>query len=145
MSISISQIRLLGFRAYLQEQKIPLSVSNTARSLALFAPNGKGKSSLVDAIEYFFSIDGTLKRLGKRASGGQAGPQALAHVECEKHKIIPSVELEFRTDSGRASGIRTLAGSETALPKVARNVLDLTKLEFIIRGFELRRFVLAVA
>jgi hypothetical protein len=80
--ISIDQLMISGFRAYLKEQIFKLSENGKPRSLAVFAPNAKGKSSLVDALEFFFSADGTLERLGQRRSGTKAGPEALKHVRC---------------------------------------------------------------
>ena len=87
--ITIEQIQIEGFRAYLQPQTIELENGKTPRSLAIFAPNAKGKSSLIDAFEYYFSSDGTLKRLGRRAAQTQAGPSALEHVDAEKTGIAP--------------------------------------------------------
>ena len=94
--ITIEQIQIEGFRAYLQPQTIELGNGKTPRSLAIFAPNAKGKSSLIDAFEYYFSSDGTLKRLGRRAAQTQAGPSALKHVDAEETFITPKVHLWFR-------------------------------------------------
>ena len=71
--IKIEKVILSGFRAYLDEQTFSLLQGKTLRSLAIFAPNAKGKSSFVDAFEFFFSGDGTLARLGLRRSSMQAG------------------------------------------------------------------------
>ena len=69
--IKIESLEIQGFRAYLSPQSIPFRRGNTPISIAVFAPNAKGKSSLVDSLEYYFSEDATLERLGKsRVSGG---------------------------------------------------------------------------
>ena len=82
-SVMIEKLELQGFRAYLKPQTLTLASGKTPLSLAIFAPNAKGKSSLVDSFEYYFSEDATLKRLGKRASQTHAGPTAIAHVEAK--------------------------------------------------------------
>ncbi len=64
--IYLEKITISGFRAFLKEQNFLLYENNSPKSLAIFAPNAKGKSSLIDAIEYFFSMDGTIKRIGLR-------------------------------------------------------------------------------
>ena len=48
-----------GFRAYLQPKTFDLSKKPC---LAIFAPNGLGKSSIIDALEFLFSEHGTLGR-----------------------------------------------------------------------------------
>ncbi len=74
--ITIRSLTLIGFRAYLESKLFDFSEKP---SLAVFAPNGMGKSGLVDALEFLFSNDGTIKRLGLRAVNNQAGVTALAH------------------------------------------------------------------
>ena len=51
--ITIEAFKVQGFRAYLKLQSFELRRGNKPLSLAIFAPNAKGKSSLVDAFEYF--------------------------------------------------------------------------------------------
>ncbi len=74
--ITIERLTIAGFRAYLHEQEVTLRQHATPKSLAVFAPNAKGKSSLVDALEFFFSEDGTLERLGQRFAAGLAAGAA---------------------------------------------------------------------
>lgn len=52
-------LTLEGFRAYLQPKTFDLSKKPC---LAIFAPNGLGKSSVIDALEFLFSEHGTLER-----------------------------------------------------------------------------------
>ena len=82
--ITIEEISITGFRAYLANQTIKLRDGKIVRSLAVYAPNAKGKSSLVDAIDFYLSNEGTLARLGLRRSGTHAGPQALEHVKARQ-------------------------------------------------------------
>src|ERR1035437_778053 len=138
MKTFLREISLHGFRAYLAKQTFDLSPN---KSMAVFAANAKGKSSLVDAVEFFFSSDGTLRRLGERRSGTHAGPDALAHVQAEKKKIVPSVTLTFVRGTERCGDERKVTRPPSAIPKSAKVELDRCKHDFIIRGYELRRFV----
>ena len=67
-AITIEKIELQGFRIYLKQQTFNFKHGNNPASLAIFAPNARGKSSLIDAFEYYLSENGTLERLGERAS-----------------------------------------------------------------------------
>ena len=136
--ITLERITLKGFRAFLESQSLCLRRGSTPLSLAVFAPNAKGKSSLVDSFEFFLSEDATLKRLGKRAQQGYAGPSALEHVEADMQDISPSVHLEFRQGQKQFGDRRTAYDSR---PTAADRILARTKVPFIIRGYELRGFV----
>jgi chromosome segregation ATPase len=50
----LHSLSLSGFRAYLQTKTFDFSKK---RCLAIFAPNGSGKSSVIDALEFMFSQD----------------------------------------------------------------------------------------
>ena len=81
-------LTLEGFRAYLQPKTFDLSKKPC---LAIFAPNGLGKSSVIDALEFLFSEHGTLERLGQRTLNNQAGPPALEHNGAQAAGIAPMV------------------------------------------------------
>ena len=138
--ITIESIELQGFRAYLKTQSFTLCDGNKPKSLAIFAPNAKGKSSLVDAFEYYFSKDATLQRLGLRASQTQTGPAALEHVEAGEYGITPAVSFKFRQGANKLGDVRDIASGK-ALPHSAQLVLSATRVPFIIHGYELRGFV----
>ena len=113
-------------------------------SLAIFAPNAKGKSSLVDAFEYYFSEDATLQRLGLRASQTQTGPAALEHVKAREYGVTPEVGFNFRQGANKLGDIRRV-DSGKPVPEAAGVVLSATKVPFVIHGHELRGFVEATA
>ena len=92
-------LTLEGFRAYLQPKTFNLSKKPC---LAIFAPNGFGKSSVIDAIEFLFSEHGTLERLGHRTLNNQAGPPALAHNAAEATGIRPG-RMGARMPAARAA------------------------------------------
>ena len=137
-SITIEKIKLQGFRAYLRCQTIELARNNRPLSLAIFGHNAKGKSSLVDSFEYYFSENATLKRLGKRAVHAYAGPKAIEHVDADDEGIESSVHFWFNRDGERFDAARHVP---SAIPDEAKRILSNTKIPFVIRGYELRGFV----
>jgi DNA repair exonuclease SbcCD ATPase subunit len=135
--ITIRSLTLIGFRAYLASKLFDFSKKP---SLAVFAPNGMGKSGLVDALEFLFSKDGTIKRLGLRAVNNQAGVTALAHdLAAEKSK--PSeVRFELNQDTKLYEGSRSTSGERTR-PAEVEGLVACLKVDPIIRGYALRHFV----
>ena len=136
-TVSIEKLELTGFRIYLKRRTFKLRNSKGPLSLAVFAPNGMGKTGLVDSLEYYFSKNGTLEHLGMRSSTTQAGPNALRNVHAGRN-VETSVRIWFRRGKSRFDDARPLS---TPLPDAARQVLSLVKVPFIIRGPELSKFV----
>jgi hypothetical protein len=139
--INLEKLSISGFRAFLKEQNFLLYQNGSPRSLAIFAPNAKGKSSLIDSIEYFFSKDGTLKRIGLRRSGTQAGREALEHYKSKEKNIPSTVSILFNQTGDTFGDTRDITSIDQRRPQSAQKLLDSIKVEFIIRGYELRRFV----
>lgn len=136
--VTIEKIQIQGFRAYLRPQNFTLTNGKTPLSLAIFGPNAKGKSSLVDSFEFFFSEDATLSRLGKRTYQTHAGPAAMEHVEARETGIESSVHFWFSRKGEKFDAART-AGAD--IPEAAKQILSTIKVPFVIRGHALRRFV----
>ncbi len=113
----LQSLELAGFRAYLQPKTFDFTKK---RCLAIFAPNGSGKSSVIDALEFMFSKDGTLDRLGQRAINNQAGPGALAHNLAEEAGIVPTVTIGVISGKDTTSGHRPAAGAKRLIPAIAR-------------------------
>ena len=139
--LHINNISISGFRAFVQEQTFKLERNGNPVSLALYAPNAFGKSSLIDAVEYFLSTDATLERLGRRKSGTQAGPDALVNVEADDQKIESKICISIRNKGEIKSDERLLSDTHSPIPEVASNLLAYSKVNFIIRGYQLRSFV----
>jgi energy-coupling factor transporter ATP-binding protein EcfA2 len=134
----LQSLSLTGFRAYLQPKTFDFSKK---RCLAIFAPNGSGKSSAIDALEFILSKEGTLERLGQRAINNQAGPIALAHNQAEEAKIMPTVAIGLISGNDLTSGIRVAAGTKRPIPAVATAINTCFAVPPIIRGHALRTFV----
>lgn len=139
--ITVENLTISGFRAFLREQSINLRRNNKPLSMAIFAPNAKGKSSLVDGIEYFFSEDGTLDKLGKISRGNQAGREALRHVMAHQAGIEPSVRMTFSDGKSTFGDTRNVLSDYEKRPDSASKVVDVVRPNFIIRGHRIRRFV----
>jgi ABC-type hemin transport system ATPase subunit len=134
----IQTLGLTGFRAFLQPKTFDFS---NKRCLAIFAPNGSGKSSVIDALEFMFSKDGTLDRLGIRTTNNNAGFVALAHNLAEDAKLAPSVSIDFIAGQTVTSGSRLASGPKRPMPTSAMTVNDWFAVSPIIRGHVLRAFV----
>lgn len=134
----LQSLALSGFRAYLQPKTFDFSKK---RCLAIFAPNGSGKSSVIDALEFMFSKDGTLERLGQRAINNQAGPVALAHNLAEEAKIESAVTIGIISGKDAVNGSRSATGARRPIPAVATTVNACFAVPPIIRGHALRTFV----
>jgi DNA repair exonuclease SbcCD ATPase subunit len=134
----LKSLELAGFRAYLQPKIFDFSKK---RCLAIFAPNGSGKSSIIDALEFMFSKDGTLERLGLRTINNQAGPIALAHNLADEAKIAPSVTISVISGKDAYNGTRSAVGVKRPIPQVATVVNACFAVPPIIRGHALRTFV----
>ena len=133
-SVIIEQIDLQGFRGFLKPQSIVVRKSHQ-NSLAIFAPNGNGKSSLVDALEYYFKEGtATLDRLGVKATDKKAGRKYVPHVSANKNDMM--VRVRFRQGNNVFEDSRT----GDSVPNAAKQILPL-KVSFIIRDYELREFV----
>jgi energy-coupling factor transporter ATP-binding protein EcfA2 len=135
--ISIQSITLVGFRAYLHEALFDFSEKPC---LALFAPNGKGKSGLVDAFEFLLSESGTIERLGIRATHNQAGVTALAHDLAADHGFPTEVRIKLKSGRTVSEAIRSTSG-DRARPAELDGLLGRLMVDPIIRGYALRKFV----
>lgn len=134
----LHSLTIEGFRAYLQPKTFDFSKKP---SLAIFAPNGLGKSSVIDALEFLFSEHGTLERLGQRTLNNQAGPSALAHNSAQAAGITPAVK--FTTINGKVTteGSRTAVGNPRPIHAAATAMKTGFVVAPIIRGYTLRTFV----
>ena len=134
----LQTLTISGFRAFLEPKTLDFSEK---RCLAIFAPNGYGKSSVIDALEFMLSEHGTLTRLGQRAVNNQAGPAALAHNLAKENEIAPSVAISLVSGKKITNGSRPAFDKDRRMPAAAAMLKSLQKVCPIIRGYELRKFV----
>jgi DNA repair exonuclease SbcCD ATPase subunit len=129
----VTSLELDGFRGYVGYQ----SVEFDGRSVLVFAPNGYGKSSLTDALEFLFSANGTLERLGERDFHTSSGRLPLRNTSRDADRpatvtlrwnaggLVQSATREVRTDGN-------MPPVELA-PLMAKRVVP-----FVVRGHDLR-------
>lgn len=134
----LHSLTLEGFRAYLQSKTFDFSKKPC---LAIFAPNGLGKSSVIDSLEFLFSEHGTLDRLGQRTLNNQAGPSALVHNCAQAAGIAPVVKFTTITGKVTAEGSRNAAGNPRPIHAAAAAMKAKFVVAPIIRGHTLRTFV----
>ncbi len=134
----IRSLGLSGFRAYLHPTTFSFAQK---RSLAIFARNGTGKSSFVDAFEFLLSSDGTLLRLGLRRINNSAGVEALAHAGAAAESVESFVSIEVVRDGTVVAGIRQATGTSRPRPAIVSELAGALRVTPIIRGYELRDFV----
>lgn len=137
--ITLKKVTLSGFRAYLNEQEFTVSNQTSHFSLATYAPNGKGKSSFVDALEFFFSPSGIVNRLGDRKSMLRAGKEAVNHYQAKEKNIPSVVKVDFSKNNQTIPETRKT--DDSTVPSTVVTLNSAAKVQFIIRGHELRRFV----
>jgi hypothetical protein len=135
--IYIQSITLTGFRAYLEPKEFDLSQKHC---LAVFAPNGHGKSGIADAVEFLLSEEGTIKRLGVRTIHNKGGVAAIAHNLADEKGLIPEVHIALKQGKTKTDGARKLSGGRERPPVIAA-FRDALQVVSIIRGYELRKFV----
>jgi ABC-type hemin transport system ATPase subunit len=135
--ILIHSLTLSGFRAYLEPATFDFSAR---RSLAIFGPNGKGKSGFVDGLEFLLSDAGTIKRLGLRAANNQAGVTALAHDLAVEKNQTSEVRISLKQGKTLTDCARSVSG-DRARPTELEKLLACRKVDPIIRGYTLRDFV----
>ncbi len=138
-SYTLDKLTIQGFRAYLRAKTFDFTNN---RCLAVFAPNGSGKSSLVDALEFLFSENGTLERLGLRTVNNSAGPIALAHNMASDEGISPLITAVFSGNGSKnLEASRAASGNKRPRPAVADTIRAGFMVDPIIRGYALRSFV----
>jgi DNA repair exonuclease SbcCD ATPase subunit len=134
----LEELQLSGFRAYLVPKTFEFA---SKRCLAVFAPNASGKSSIIDALEFMFSSDGTLERLGMRTIHNQAGAAALVHNLAEEKYIESFVLMRFKRGTLKSEARRNASGATRERPIEAVALNACFTVNPIIRGHALRGFV----
>ena len=93
MNERVREIRFLNFRG-LPDYLCPVK----GKSLAVFAGNGKGKSGIVDGIEFLFS--GRLRRFHGEGTGSINPDEAIRHVKKKGETALSFVANHIRRQFG---------------------------------------------
>ncbi len=143
MSWKITQINIEGVKGVLN--KSGDFAFKEGKSIAIFAPNGCGKSGYADAIEYLFSLDGSVDHLGKGDENSErGGKHALPHVLAEDLEIPPTISVtlknnELRTEISVTRPVNT--GRNDDIPSELVEVIAKSPAHRVLRQHDLRRFV----
>ncbi|NOU67500.1 hypothetical protein GC096_25995 [Paenibacillus sp. LMG 31461] len=120
--MKINSITVEGFRGLLGVHKYELD----GKSLLLYAQNGMGKSSLIDAIDYFrnTNVNGQLEQLKAREYGGI---KTLKHL----NKVGDGeVSISFTENK---SGTRKVTDKGAQAPSLAKIIEQSTEYDWIFR------------
>ena len=94
MRYAVSRVVLEGFRGFRYSHCFDFDLGK--QNLAIFAPNGFGKTGFPDGFEFVTSMDGTIERIGedKNLNLNKAGFHALKNVLTDLDKKDSFVQLE---------------------------------------------------
>jgi len=141
MSVHIRDIEIQGIRGVLEPIKLTMYLKRERMSLAIFAPNATGKSALADAVEYFFSEDGEIRRLGK-SKGATGGKKSYPHIRADRQRIAQEITVSF-SDSDLGAVVRQVAtGHKDPAPEGVCEVIKRAPAYRVLRQHELAEFVL---
>lgn len=114
-------------------------------SIAVYAPNGCGKSGYADAVEYLFSRDGAVEHLGQGgADSERGGKHAIPHVLAEEKGITPTVSVRLHNDNPPESfevSRQVKTGRTDPMPTQLEIIVKAAPAHRILRQHDLRRFV----
>ena len=139
----IFEFYLQWFRAFQQPHRFEF---DKQRNLAIFAPNGTGKSSIVDGLEFILSADGILPRLGNVDDYrlNKAGPDALENnlASDQKKEAQVGIEIVCGGDiSNKFGSIQTISQKTHSESDNFKNFLKELNVSPVIRGDELESFI----
>lgn len=138
--MNITRLSIQGFRGFLDHRELPMANGRRATSLCVFGDNGCGKSSIGDAVEFFFSTDGILARLKKSQTENNAGISATRHALAVKKNIKTEVSFHFDNNRGFARTTNA-AGAAGAIPDEIRELLVDAPVPLLMRSHEMKTFV----
>jgi hypothetical protein len=146
MTWRVARFDICGVKGVLDAGgEILLESGKNCKSMAVFAPNGCGKSGYADAVEYFFSRDGAVEHLGRGpADSEKGGKHALHHVLAKERSVTPTVSaLLVNDETGeRLPVVRpVLTGRNDNLPAALAPLLDVAPAHRVLRQHDLRKFV----
>ncbi len=143
MSWKVTQLNIQGVKGVLN--KSGDFNFEEGKSIAIFAPNGCGKSGYADAIEYLFSLDGSVEHLGKgSADSERGGKHAIPHVLADELNIPSDITVtlknsELRKEVTVTRQIKT--GRSDPIPSELSEVIAKSPAQRVLRQHDLRRFV----
>lgn len=114
------------------------------KSIAVYAPNGSGKSGYADAVEYLFSLDGSVEHYGKGGEDSEhGGRHAIPHVLAEEKGIESKISTTLYDIDGRESMdiTRRVDTQGELVPKELESIIKGAPAHRILRSQDLSHFV----
>ncbi|HID64082.1 MAG TPA: hypothetical protein EYP49_15295, partial [Anaerolineae bacterium] len=146
MSWIVAKLSMQGIKGVLDRAgDFELAEGRSPRSIVIYAPNACGKSVYADAVEYFFSKDGSVAHLGKEgADSERSGRHAIPHVLAEERGITPQVSMTFVNSASGESiqvtrPVRT--GQADNMPPELYPIIGVAPAHRVLRQHDLRRFI----
>ncbi len=131
----IKKLAISGFRG--ERYLTKLNFTNTYNSMLIFGANAKGKSSLADAFEWFFT--GKIEELGKEGCTRADYRHRLLNEDEETVVAIEFSEKELDSDFTLPASLRQVHSNET---KEFKQYLEDSRDELtILRHKDLKQFV----
>lgn len=113
MSRKISNVNLKAFRAYESEKNFDFSINNEeiANLIVIYAPNGTGKTSFFDAVEW--AMSGEIQRISNNQRVKEIAEQEKGHILKNKYSVQSNgtVEIKFSDKECLMLNTRALSGS----------------------------------
>lgn len=138
--IHVERLSIQGFRGFLDRRELELCAGKSANSLCIYGDNGCGKSSVGDAVEFFFKADGILDRLKKSQTENNAGISATRHALAGKKGIRTEVSFHFNDGRGFAR-TTSAAGAAGPIAGEVQDVLRAAPVPLLMRAHEMKTFV----
>lgn len=137
---AISNIAIQACRGFLEPREIPMSAGMRPTSVCILGDNGTGKSSIGDALEFFFSPEGIVLRLGKKQTENNAGASALVHAKAAERKLRPQIALELG-DGRVLPRMANYSGGTAAMSADVQAIIDAAPVPRLMRSHEMKTFV----
>lgn len=141
MSWKITDLKISGTKGVLNTSG-NFNLAN-GKSIAIFAPNGCGKSGYADAIEFFFSSEGFVEHLGK-GSVEHGGRQALPHVLAKEYQINPEVSITLKNSELKKEIKVNRAVKTEKIEEISEDLKDIIEkspAHRVLRQHDLRGFI----
>lgn len=136
----VERLSIQGFRGFLDRRELELCAGKSANSLCIYGDNGCGKSSVGDAVEFFFKPDGILDRLKKSQTENNAGISATRHALAGQKNVRTEVSFHFNDGRGFARTTNA-AGAAAVVVQEMQDLLDAAPVPLLMRSHEMKTFV----
>lgn len=137
---TVRSISIQAFRAFLEPRTLPMCGGKRPMSLCVYGENGTGKSSIGDAIEFFFAPDGLIERFGRNLTENKAGAAAMVHAKAAERKLRPQVSFVLSDDTTVERSV-SVTGKPSVMPAEVATITANAPVPRLLRSWEMKTFV----